>query len=90
MNSSILVGYGNGPGWKLEENATEMCDRRSPSADKDKWGDPDNNSDFVYPSAAYAYSESHGGEDVPLYAQGPMVKIRLSFVREKWPNGCCV
>ncbi|KAL0175237.1 hypothetical protein M9458_031205, partial [Cirrhinus mrigala] len=56
--------YGNGPGHKLTNN------KRPDIRDVDTTAD-----DYVQQSAVPLDSETHGGEDVALFARGPMAHL---------------
>ncbi len=51
------LSYGNGPGDRESSNTLQEEDARAP--------------DFVQPAAIVLDTETHSGEDVPVYAQGP-------------------
>ena len=73
------MGYANGPGFNIEaKDAGEgniTCVRPLPSQSEDKWSKPEQNSDLLWPTGALRDSETHGGDDVAVMAQGPWVSI---------------
>ena len=66
-----LLTYANGPGFgpylSTEEGGKVTRQRL--------WGLDGTRGDVVYPSAAWKKSATHGGEDVPIYAVGPMAHL---------------
>lgn len=54
-----VLGYGNGPGGSKEPRA-------------DLKGVDTEHSDYAQQALVPLYSETHGGEDVPIYAKGPL------------------
>lgn len=54
-----IIAYGNGPNFQAPRNATYLY-----SLDT-------NSTKYLAPTALPMKSETHGGEDVPIYAQGP-------------------
>ncbi|XP_051778692.1 alkaline phosphatase, tissue-nonspecific isozyme [Erpetoichthys calabaricus] len=56
--------YGNGPGYKVENNSRQDI-RKMDTASKD----------YVQQSAVPVDSETHGGEDVAIFAHGPMAHL---------------
>ncbi|HSI94458.1 MAG TPA: alkaline phosphatase [Methylophilaceae bacterium] len=70
------LGYANGPGW------------RSPAADGGKRPDlaqVDTHADDYLPEAAVPLeSETHGGEDVAIFAAGPMAHLIHGSMEQNW------
>jgi alkaline phosphatase len=70
------LGYANGPGW------------RSPVADGSKRPDlaqVDTHADDYLPEAAVPLeSETHGGEDVAIFATGPMAHLLHGSMEQNW------
>ena len=56
------------------KNDTDGCYRVPPSQKADIFNNPDENTGMTRSGAQYSQIESHGGEDIPVYAQGPMVR----------------
>jgi len=73
----ILVGYANGPGFKFtpKENGPNniTCARPLPSETEEERNNPEENSELLWPSSVHRNSETHGGDDVAVTAQGPWV-----------------
>lgn len=59
----LTVNYANGP--SFDRHIAKGSGRKNPV------GMDDGTVNFQHPSGAPGYSESHGGEDVPVYASGP-------------------
>ncbi|XP_013390583.1 alkaline phosphatase, tissue-nonspecific isozyme, partial [Lingula anatina] len=63
-----VLSYGNGPGYTAPREDPTTVNTSS-------WN-------YVYQSAVLTASETHGGEEVPVYAQGPMSHL-FDFVYEQ-------
>lgn len=63
----LSLGYANGPSFK-DFYDTKNFVRYDPS---DQIEDSDLDFDLQFPSTVPMDSETHGGEDVPVYASGP-------------------
>lgn len=85
--SVFVIGYGNGPGFDdyLEVNSTNKCERKKPSLMKDDY-DVENGRipdiKRTWPTAQQTDSETHAGEDVPIFASGPWAHL-LTGVNEQ-------
>ena len=58
----------------MVKNDTDGCYRVPPSEQADIFNNPDENTGMTRTGAQWTRIESHGGEDIPVYAQGPMVR----------------
>jgi len=72
------VGYANGPGFayepSIDEQGNTVCNRPLPSATESQWSNPKDNAELKWPASAETKSsETHGGDDVAVTAQGPWV-----------------
>ena len=68
-----LLTYANGPGF-----GPYLSTADDGSVTRDRLWDLNSTSlpaDTVYPSAGWKKSATHGGEDVPIYAVGPMAHL---------------
>lgn len=64
----MTLSYANGPGFKKFYNAKKHY-REDPTEVLDNFEDEDY--DLQFPATVSMESETHGGEDVPVYASGP-------------------
>jgi len=85
--SVFVIGYGNGPGFDdyLDVNSTTQCERKKPSAMKDEYEVQNGTIPDIkrtWPTAQQTDSETHAGEDVPIFASGPWAHL-LTGVNEQ-------
>lgn len=64
--------YGNGPGALLKIRDYNLTDEQV------------QNPEYQHESAVYLESETHGGEDVPIYASGPMSFLLSGTVEQSY------
>ncbi|XP_053669575.1 alkaline phosphatase-like [Anopheles marshallii] len=65
----FTLTYANGPSYA--DHFYETGGRRNPDDMRDRYHDPD----FTYPAAVPYEDETHGGDDVAVFAQGPWAHI---------------
>lgn len=65
-----IIAYGNGPNYHAPRNATYLQ-----SLDM-------NSTKYLSPTALPMKSETHGGEDVPIYAQGPWSHLFIGTMEQ--------
>ncbi|ELU14152.1 hypothetical protein CAPTEDRAFT_176469 [Capitella teleta] len=66
------LAYANGPGWYTHRNGSLRIDMNDlPEDEKPGMG----NVNFLQDAGVPFNSETHGGEDVPVYANGPMAYL---------------
>ena len=70
---SAILNYANGPSFYQHYTITNDNISRINLTQYLGLGQYD--PEFQYPSAAIKDDESHGGEDVPIFAQGPMAHL---------------
>lgn len=70
------LGYANGPGWRdPHEDASHRPDLTGVDTAAD---------DFKQEATISLESETHGGEDVPVYAVGPMAHLIHGSMEQNW------
>jgi alkaline phosphatase len=70
------LGYANGPGWRDPHTYAE---HRPDLTAVDTRAD-----DFKQEATIPLESETHGGEDVPIYAVGPMAHLVHGSMEQNW------
>ncbi len=65
-----IIAYGNGPNFRSARNATYLS-----SLDT-------NSTKYLAPTALPMKAETHGGEDVPIYAQGPWSHLFIGTMEQ--------
>jgi alkaline phosphatase len=65
-----IIAYGNGPNFQAPRNATYLYSLNT------------NSTSYLSPSALPMKSETHGGEDVPVYAQGPWSHLFIGTMEQ--------
>ena len=64
----------------MVKNETGGCYRVPPSEVQHEFDNPDENTGMTRSGAQWSRIESHGGEDIPVYAQGPMVRFDYKYI----------
>ena len=65
-----IIAYGNGPNFRSSRNATYLATLDT------------NSTNYLSPTALPLGSESHGGEDVPIYAHGPWSHLFIGTMEQ--------
>lgn len=65
-----IIAYGNGPNYQSSRNATYL------------WSLNTNSTKYLSPTALPMKAETHGGEDVPIYAQGPWSHLFIGTMEQ--------